>query len=126
MWPIAVQAPAVQEAPAARTIYRQDIVRMFGLAESGLAETLRDAEQRLPDFGALEITTCLRRGELEIVTRYEPDAARVYSQLVELLRERHGQHIYYEDGSQVDDQVAQLLTGRRIATAEFCTGGLAP
>jgi len=124
MWPIAVQAPAVQEAIAARTIYRQDIVRMFGLAESGLAETLRDAEQRLPDFGSLEITTCLRRGELEIVTRYEPDAARVYSQLVELLRERHGQHIYSEDGSQVDDQVAQLLTGRRIATAESCTGGL--
>jgi nicotinamide-nucleotide amidase len=97
---------------------------MFGLAESGLAETLREAEQRLPGFESLEITTCLRRGELEIVTRYEPDAAGVYSQLVELLRERHGQHIYSEDGSQVDDQVAQLLTGRRIATAESCTGGL--
>ena len=124
MWPIAVQTRAVQEAIAARTIYRQDIVRMFGLAESGLAETLRDAEQRLPDFGSLEITTCLRRGELEIVTRYQPDAAGVYSRLVELLRERHGQHIYSVDGSQVDDQVAQLLTGRRIATAESCTGGL--
>ena len=124
MWPIAVQTRAVQEAIAARTIYRQDIVRMFGLAESGLAETLRDAEQRLPDFGSLEITTCLRRGELEIVTRYQPDAAGVYSRLVELLRERHGQHIYSVDGSQVDDQVAQLLTGRRVATAESCTGGL--
>ena len=124
MWPIAVQTPAVQEAIAGRTIYRQDTVRMFGLAESGLADTLRDAEQRLPDFGSLEITTCLRRGELEIVTRYEPDAADVYSQLVQLLHERHGQHIYSEDGSQVDDQVAQLLTGRRIATAESCTGGL--
>ncbi len=124
MWPIAVATPAVQDAIAGRTVYRQDTVRMFGLAESGLAETLRDAEQRLPDFGSLEITTCLRRGELEIVTRYEPDAAEVYSQLVELLRARHGQHIYSEDGSQVDDQVAQLLTGRRIATAESCTGGL--
>jgi nicotinamide-nucleotide amidase len=41
-----------------------------------------------------------------------------------LLRERHGQHIFSEDGSQVDDQVAELLTGRRIATAESCTGGL--
>jgi nicotinamide-nucleotide amidase len=124
MWPIAVQTPAVQEAIAGRTIYRQDTVRMFGLAESGLADTLRDAEQHLTGFGSLEITTCLRRGELEIVTRYEPDAADVYSRLVELLRGRHGQHIYSEDGSQVDDQVAQLLTGRRIATAESCTGGL--
>jgi nicotinamide-nucleotide amidase len=124
MWRIAVQTPAVQEAIAGRTVYRQDTVRMFGLAESGLADTLRDAEQRLPGFGSLEITTCLRRGELEIVTRYEPGAANVYSQLVELLRERHGQHIYSEDGSQVDDQVAQLLSGRRIATAESCTGGM--
>jgi nicotinamide-nucleotide amidase len=124
MWRIAVQTPAVQEAIAARTIYRQDTVRMFGLPESGLAETLRDAEQRLAGFSDLEITTCLRRGELEIVTRYEPDAAGGYSQLVELLRDRHGQHIFSEDGSQIDDLVARLLAGRRIATAESCTGGL--
>jgi nicotinamide-nucleotide amidase len=124
MWPIAVQTPAVQEAIVGRTIYRQDTVRMFGLPESGLAETLRDAEQRLPGFAALEITTCLRRGELEIVTRYEPESADVYSQLVELLRDRHGDHVFSEDGSQIDDLVAGLLAGRRIATAESCTGGL--
>ena len=124
MWRTAVQTPAVQDAIAGRTIYRQDTIRMFGLPESGLAETLRDAEQRVPGFASLEITTCLRRGEIEMVTRYEPDAADEYSQLVELLRERHGQHIFSEDGSRVDDQVAELLTGRRIATAESCTGGL--
>jgi len=124
MWWNAVQLPAVQAAIAGRTIYRQDTVRMFGLPESGLAETLRDAEQRLAGFGDLEVTTCLRRGELEIVTRYEPDAAAAYDQLVELLRDRHGQHIFSEDGSQIDDLVARLLAGRRIATAESCTGGL--
>ncbi|MBV8177551.1 MAG: competence/damage-inducible protein A [Mycobacterium sp.] len=124
MWRTAVQLPAFQEAIAGRTIYRQATIRMFGLPESGLAETLRDAEQRVPGFAALEITTCLRRGEIEMVTRYEPDAADAYGRLVELLRDRHGQHIFSEDGSQVDDQVAELLTGRRIATAESCTGGL--
>ncbi|HYB81901.1 MAG TPA: nicotinamide-nucleotide amidohydrolase family protein, partial [Mycobacterium sp.] len=72
----------------------------------------------------LEITTCLRRGEIEMVTRYEPAAADGYSRLVELLRDRHGQHLFSQDGSQVDDLVARLLTGRRIATAESCTGGL--
>jgi nicotinamide-nucleotide amidase len=124
MWRTAVQTPAVQEAIAGRTVYRQDTVRMFGLPESGLAETLRDAEQRLTGFESLEITTCLRRGEVEMVTRYEPEAAGVYAHLVEFLRERHGQQIFSEDGSKVDDQVAQLLTGRRIATAESCTAGL--
>jgi nicotinamide-nucleotide amidase len=124
MWKTAVQTPEVQQAIAGRTMYRQDTVRMFGLPESGLAETLREAEHAVPEFGALEITTCLRRGELEIVTRYEPGAADVYRRLTELLRERHGPQIFSEDGATVDDQVAQLLAGRRIATAESCTGGL--
>lgn len=124
MWRTAVQTPALQDAIARRTVYRQETVRMFGLPESGLAESLRDAEERLPDFGSLEITTCLRRGEVEMVTRYEPEAAGAYRQLVELLREKHGEHIFSEDGSSVDDLVAQLLAGRRIATAESCTAGL--
>ncbi|OBK16060.1 competence/damage-inducible protein A [Mycobacterium asiaticum] len=124
MWRKAIETPAVQEALAGRTVYRQDMVRMFGLPESGLAETLRDAETAIPGFAALEITTCLRRGELEIVTRYEPDAADVYAQLTQLLRDRHGDQVFSEDGSQVDDLVARLLAGRKIVTAESCTAGL--
>ena len=124
MWPRAVESAAVQEAIAGRTVYRQDTVRMFGLPESGLAETLRDAEQSVPGFDRLEITTCLRRGELEIVTRYEPDAAPVYQEVVGVLRERHGRELFSTDGALVDDQVAQLLAGRTIATAESCTAGM--
>jgi competence/damage-inducible protein CinA-like protein len=124
MWRRAVETPAAQEAIAGRTIYRQETIRMFGLPESGLAETLRDAETSIPGFDSLEITTCLRRGEIEMVTRYEPDAADVYAQLTKLLRDRHGQRLFSEDGSQVDDLVARLLAGRRIATAESCTAGM--
>ena len=75
MWRRAIETPAAQQAIAGRTIYRQETIRMFGLPESGLAETLRDAETSVPGFESLEITTCLRRGEIEMVTRYEPDAA---------------------------------------------------
>jgi nicotinamide-nucleotide amidase len=124
MWPLAVETDAVQRAIAGRTTYRQDMVRMFGLPESGLADTLRYAEQSVDGFDRLEITTCLRRGEVEMVTRYEPDAAGIYAKLMEVLRERHGREIFSEDGSLVDDQVAQLLAGRQIATAESCSGGL--
>ena len=124
MWHKAIETSAAQQAVAGRTIYRQETIRMFGLPESGLAETLREAETSVPGFDSLEITTCLRRGEIEMVTRYEPDAGAVYAQLTQLLREKHGEHVYSEDGSQVDDQVARLLTGRRIATAESCTAGL--
>jgi nicotinamide-nucleotide amidase len=124
LWHKAVETPAARHAIAGRTIYRQETIRMFGLPESGLAETLRGAQTSIPGFDSLEITTCLRRGEIEMVTRYEPDAAQVYTQLTQLLRDQHGQQIYSEDGSHIDDLVAQLLSGRRIATAESCTAGL--
>jgi nicotinamide-nucleotide amidase len=124
MWQNAIQTSAAQQAIAGRTIYRQETLRMFGLPESGLAETLRGAENSVPGFDKLEITTCLRRGEIEMVTRYEPDAANSYAELIRLLREKHGQQLYSEDGSHVDDLVARLLAGRRIATAESCTAGL--
>jgi nicotinamide-nucleotide amidase len=124
MWYKAIQTAAAQDAIAGRTIYQQDTIRMFGLPESGLAETLRSAEKTVPGFDKLEITTCLRRAEIEMVTRYEPDAADVYAQLTQLMRDRHGHQLYSEDGSHVDDLVAKLLSGRRIATAESCTAGL--
>lgn len=124
MWSRAIETTAAQQAIAGRTLYRQDTVRMFGLPESGLAETLRDAEASVPGFDSLEITTCLRRGEVEMVTRYEPGAAASYGKLMQLVRDRHAQQLFSEDGSTVDDLVARALAGRRIATAESCTAGL--
>ena len=43
MWAAAVATDGVQQAIAGRTDYRQETVRMFGVAESGLAGTLRAA-----------------------------------------------------------------------------------
>lgn len=124
MWTAAVATGAVREAIAGRTAYRQATVRMFGVAESALAETLRSAEAQVAGFHTLEVTTCLRRGELEMVTRYEPAGAESYRELMDLVRNRHGSAVFSEDGSTVDEQVARLLAGRRIATAESCTAGL--
>lgn len=124
MWARAVAAPAVQRAIASRTEYRQATVRMFGLAESGLAESLREAETHVPGFNGLEITTCLRRGELEIVTRYEPKDDAAYRALIDFLRDRYPRELFSEDGALIDEQLAALLTGRTIATAESCTAGM--
>lgn len=124
MWPAAMATDAVAQAIAGRVCYRQDTVRMFGVAESGLAETLREAEATLHGFDALEVTTCLRRGEVEMVTRYEPGVAGAYADLMNLIREKHGAAVFSEDGTTVDEQVARLLAGRRIATAESCTAGM--
>jgi nicotinamide-nucleotide amidase len=124
MWEVALASDAVQAAIAGRTHYLQHTLRLFGLPESALAETLREAETQIEDFDRLEITTCLRRGELEMVTRVEPAASGAYEALEAFVREHHPRELYSSDGARVDDQVAELLAGRRIATAESCTAGL--
>ena len=87
------------------------MLRLFGIPESEIAETLRVAEGELGDLSPLEITTCLRRGEVEVVTRYEPGAEGLYAQLAEMVASRHGDTLFSADGSSVDDQVAALLRG---------------
>jgi nicotinamide-nucleotide amidase len=75
----------------------------------------------------LEITTCLRRGEIEIATRWEPADEDVYRDFERRVRERHGHVLFSDDGSTIDEQVADLLRGppaRTVAVAESCTGGL--
>jgi nicotinamide-nucleotide amidase len=124
MWETALATELVQAAIAGRTLYRQHTLRLFGLPESALAETLREAERSVEGFDRLEITTCLRGGELEMVTRLEPDGARAYEALEKVIADRHRRELYSTDGARVDDLVAELLAGRRVATAESCTAGL--
>jgi nicotinamide-nucleotide amidase len=124
MWPEAVSSEPFQEAVRGRTRYEQQTLRLFGIPESEIAETLRVAEGSVAGFEALEITTCLRRGEVEMVTRWEPEADGAWQALSALVAERHARALFSVDGSRVDDQVAALLAGRSLAVAESCTGGL--
>jgi nicotinamide-nucleotide amidase len=102
------------------------MLRLFGIPESEIAETLRVAEANIRDVGfeRLEITTCLRRAEVEVVVRHEPDVSNAWEDLRNLIASRHADTLFSMDGSSIDDQVAALLGGHRIATAESCTGGL--
>jgi nicotinamide-nucleotide amidase len=124
MWETARTTEAFAAAIAGATTYRNEIMRLFGIPESEIANTLRAAEERGIALSELEITTCLRRGEIEIATRYEPSAAVVYGAFAEFVRERHGDTLFSLDGSTIDEQVAALLAGHRIATGESCTGGM--
>jgi nicotinamide-nucleotide amidase len=125
MWETAVRTEAFQRAITGATEYRQDIIRLFGLPESEIANTLRAAaDEGLTLEPALEITTCLRRGELEIATRYEPAAQDDSDRLLGFIRERHADTLFSLDGSTIDEQLAGLLQGRSLAVAESCTGGL--
>jgi competence/damage-inducible protein CinA-like protein len=122
MWPAAVAAEAVQRALAGRSELRQETVRLWGTLEAQLAVTLRRHER---DLAGLEITTCLRDGELEIVTRFDPAAQPAYDRLSAVLAEDYGDTLF-STGPTLDDLVAGAFADRRltVATAESCTGGL--
>jgi nicotinamide-nucleotide amidase len=140
MWNSAVESGALNAALEGAIAYRQRTLRLFGIPESEIAETLRVAERNSVGLDQLEVTTCMKRGEIEVVTRYEPDAEDAYAALLALVRERHADTLFSEDGSSVDEQVAALLRrggsagtpegdgadapAGSIATAESCTGGL--
>lgn len=76
------------------------------------------------DLSAVEVTTCLRRAELELDIRYRPGAEDTARRLVTELTERHARNLVSADGSTTDELVAAALVGHRLALAESCTGGL--
>ncbi len=122
MWPAAVDAAPVRAVLAGAQELRQETVRLWGTPESELAATLRRVDDEL---GGLEVTTCLRDGELEIVTRFPPSAEPAYRGLVAALQGDFGDTLF-SVGPTVDDLVADALAdrGRTIATGESCTAGL--
>jgi nicotinamide-nucleotide amidase len=125
MWEVAARTDSFATAAAGSRELREEMLRLYGIPESEIAETLRLAEDA-HGLEGLEITTCLRRGELEVVTRFAPEAAGAYAAFLDTVRLRHAGTLFSEDGSSVDDQVAGMLAERNwtIATGESCTGGL--
>jgi nicotinamide-nucleotide amidase len=124
MWETALETEPLRALLAGTGTLEQRIMRLFGPPESEIAKTLRDAEAEGVPLRSLEITTCLRRGEIEIATVFEPGAAPVYDDFEAAIGERHRHELFSRDGSTVDDQVIGLLDGHTIAVAESCTGGL--
>lgn len=126
MWAAAVQTEAVAAILAGAGEFRRGILRLYGIPEAEIANTLRAADAGGLSLAELEITTCLRRGEIEVVIRYEPSAEVDYLALLAFIAARHERELFSRDGATIDDQVVELLRSSRatVAVAESCTGGL--
>ncbi len=124
MWETAAQTEPLRGLLAQAGALEQRMLRLFGVPESEIALSLLAIEREGVALDQLEITTCLRRGEIEIATTFAPDAAPAYEALAAGIRARHGDTLFSEDGASIDEQVAALLAGHTVATAESCTGGL--
>jgi nicotinamide-nucleotide amidase len=123
MWPAALATEEMRALLSRADDYETATVRMFGVPESQLAKSLREIGEET-DLEPLEITTCLRGFELVIDVRHRAADAALAAALARGLEERLGRYVFSDDGSSIDDQVAALLSGRRIGLAESCTGGL--
>jgi nicotinamide-nucleotide amidase len=123
MWPAVLADPVVQAALGGREELRQRTIRLWGTPESELAATLREHAAELT---GLEITTCLRDGELEIVTRYGAAAEPAYDEFEAVVGDVYSETVFSSDGRTIDDVVAEGLLAEHltISTAESCTGGL--
>ena len=120
MWETAVDTAPLRELLASAGRFEQRMLRFYGLPEPQIAATLRD----LDPPSSLEITTCLRRGELEVATVFAAAGEDDYERFAAAVAERHADTLFSPDGATIDEIVARLLAGRTVATAESCTGGL--
>jgi competence/damage-inducible protein CinA-like protein len=124
MWPAALETEPVQALLGRATPLRGYTLRMFGVPESEIAKSLREMEAGGIALPEVEITTCLRRGEIEIDVRYRDDAAGTAEAVKAGLAGRHERHLFSLEGETIDSQVARLLQGHRLGLAESCSGGL--
>jgi len=124
MWPAALEADPVRALLTRATPLHGYTLRMFGVPESEIAKSLREIESSGIALAEVEITTCLRRGEIEIDVRYRDGAVAVADAVRAGLLERHPRHLFSLDGETIDSQVAGLLAGHRLGLAESCSGGL--
>ena len=124
MWPPAIATESARKVLERAQPYHGQTLRLFGIPESEIAKSLREIGEEV-DLEPLEITTCLRRGELEIEIRHRPGAEEASDRLVQGIVERHERFLFSRDGSTIDEQVVALLRrDRTIGLAESCTAGL--
>ncbi len=124
MWPRALAAAPAQEVLGRAEPFRTMSIRMFGIPESELAKALREIEDDGVPLGELEVTTCLRGGELVTDVRHRDGSEEAAEGLRAGLAERLGQFTYTESGESIEEVVFRLLGDRTIAVAESESGGL--
>jgi nicotinamide-nucleotide amidase len=123
IWNEAVETPEFKAIAARTVVYEEQMIRMIGVPESDIAKTLRTFDEA-QGLGNLEVTTCLRKGEMEILVSHHPDERAKRDALIMAFVNQYSGAIFSANGETVDEQIIRLLDGRKLALAESCTGGL--
>ena len=125
MWPAALASAPLKALLTAVPPAEGRQLRYYGLSEAEVAATLRALGQER-DLSDVEVTTCLRRSELEVDLRPQPGGEDTAEWLATELAGRHATLLISADGTSTDELLARALLDRSwtVATAESCTGGL--
>jgi nicotinamide-nucleotide amidase len=126
MWRASVDLPELHAAIPGAVRLQGSVLRLFGIPESDLAGTMRAAREEGIAIDDLEITTCMRRGEIEIVNRWPAEADATGRAFEAFVADRHGDALFSADGRTIDQLILDGLRERSwtVGTAESCTGGL--
>src|SRR5262249_40439961 len=112
MWPRALAADPARKVLDRARPYQTMSIRMFGIPESELAKALREIEGDGVDLGQLEVTTCLRGGELVTDVRHRDGSAEAAEGLRAGLERRLGEWTYTETGESIEEVAFRLLGDR--------------
>ena len=121
-----LKAKPYLEAKSEDKIYYR-MLRMFGIGESALETTLLDLidEQTDPTLATYaKESECGLRVASKRKTKEE--AKQAVNNMIEVIKERVGKHIYSYDNENIHQVVAKRLIAENISIscAESCTGGL--
>jgi nicotinamide-nucleotide amidase len=123
IWKEAIETDAFKALVDRTFVFEEQMIRMIGVPESDIAKTLREFDEA-HGLGDMEITTCLRKGEMEILVSHRPEERAKRERLIEAFNDQYSGAIFSQSSETVDEQIVRLLDGRKIALAESCTGGL--
>lgn len=123
IWNEAIETETFKALQGGTVEFEEQMIRMIGVPESDIAKTLRDFDEA-EGLGDLEITTCLRKGEMEILVSHRPEERAKREALIAAFNAQYSGAIFSQSAETVDEQIVRLLDGRKIALAESCTGGL--
>jgi competence/damage-inducible protein CinA-like protein len=123
LWPGVLETPPLRRLLERATAPERRVVRLFGVSESAVAQSLESAGG---EGGGVGVTICARDFEIHIDLLVQPGAEQRADELEQRLVEDNARYLVSRDERSTAELVVALLRERSLtlATAESCTGGL--
>ena len=123
LWPRVAETEPVQRVLGRAAAPSRRVLRMFGVSESAVAQSLAAAGG---DGDGVDVTICARDFEIHVDLFVQPGAEERADAIERGLAEPNARYVFSQDERSTAELVLDLLRerGLTLGTAESCTGGL--